>query len=142
MATTRYKVEMGSKEAALAVIFMIVIIGLIAAAQAGAFNPIMVGAIVTVTVILVFIGYGLVRLGVITKSTLPVWYIFVIGLVLLFYGAIARGIIPLALYSDAISIHEAALFTALIYVLVVVAVLAVVSVLYMLAKKGVIAKKT
>jgi hypothetical protein len=141
MVATKYKVEMGFREAVLAVIFMIVIIGLIAAAQAGAFNPIMVGAIVTVTVILVFIGYGLVRSGVITKSTLPVWYVFVLGLVLLFYGAIARGIIPLAVYSDAITLQEAALFTALIYVLVVVAVLAIVGVLYVLAKKGVIGRK-
>jgi hypothetical protein len=133
-----YKVEMGFREAVIAVLFMVFVIGLIVAAQAGVFNPIMVGAILTVTVILVFIGYGLVKMGVITRSALPVWYVFILGLVLLFYGAIARGVIPLAVYSEAITLQEAALFTALIYVLVVVAVLAIIGVLYTLARKGIL----
>ena len=133
-----YKVEMGFREAVIAVLFMLFVVGLIVAAQAGVFNPIMVGAILTVTVILVFIGYGLVKMGVITKSALPVWYVFVLGLVLLFYGAIARGVIPLAVYSEAITLQEATLFTALIYVLVVVAVLAIIGVLYTLARKGIL----
>ena len=133
-----YKVEMGFREAVIAVLFMLFVVGLIVAAQAGVFNPIMVGAILTVTVILVFIGYGLVKMGVITRSALPVWYVFILGLVLLFYGAIARGVIPLAVYSEAITLQEAALFTALIYVLVVVAVLAIIGVLYTLARKGIL----
>lgn len=133
-----YKVEMGFREAVIAVLFMVFVIGLIVAAQAGVFNPIMVGAILTVTVILVFIGYGLVKMGFITRSALPVWYVFILGLVLLFYGAIARGVIPLAVYSEAITLQEAALFTALIYVLVVVAVLAIIGVLYTLARKGIL----
>jgi hypothetical protein len=133
-----YKVEMGFKEAVIAVLFMLFVVGLIVAAQAGVFNPIMVGAILTVTVILVFIGYGLVKMGVITKSALPVWYVFILGLVLLFYGAIARGALPLAVYSETITLQEATLFTALIYVLVVVAVLAIIGVLYTLARKGIL----
>jgi hypothetical protein len=133
-----YKIEMGFREAVIAVLFMVFVIGLIVAAQAGVFNPIMVGAIFTVTVILVFIGYGLVKMGFITRSALPVWYVFILGLVLLFYGAIARGVIPLAVYSEAITLQEAALFTALIYVLVVVAVLAIIGVLYTLARKGIL----
>jgi len=131
-----YKVEMGFREAVIAVLFMVFVIGLIVAAQAGVFNPVVVGAILTMAVILVFIGYGLVKLGVITRSALPVWYVFVLGLVLLFYGAIARGVIPLAVYSEAMTLQEAALFTALIYVLVVVAVLAIVGALYALVRRG------
>jgi hypothetical protein len=136
-----YKIEMGFREAIIAVLFMVFVMGLIGAAQAGVFNPIMVGAILTVTVILVFIGYGLVKMDVITRSALPVWYVFVLGLVLLFYGAIARGVIPLAVYSEAMTLQEAILFTALIYVLVVVAVFAIVGALYVLAKKGMVWRK-
>jgi hypothetical protein len=136
--TVAYRVEMGLREAVFAVLFMVFVIVLIAAAQAEMFNPVVVGAIITVTVILVFMGYGLVRMGIITRTALPVWYVFVLGLVMLFYGAIARGIIPLAVYSKSITLQEAALFTALIYVLVVVAVLAIIGVLYTLVRRGIL----
>jgi hypothetical protein len=130
------KVEITAREAFAAILFMILAVIVLAIAHAGYFNPALVGAIVTLMVFLVLIGHWLVKYNVISKATLPIWYVFTLGLVLLFYGAAMRGVIPLIIGSE--TLQEAALITALVYTLVVIGVLAILGVLYVLTRRGIL----
>jgi predicted neutral ceramidase superfamily lipid hydrolase len=131
-----YRVEIGAREAFIAILFMIFAVIVLAIAHAGLFNPVLVGAVMTIMVFLILIGHWMVKQGVISKAALPMWYVFVLGLVLLFYGAAMRGAIPLLISSG--TLQEAALITALIYTFVLVGILAVFGVLYVLTRKGIV----
>jgi hypothetical protein len=130
-----YRVEIGAREAFAAILFMILAVIVLAIAQAGLFNPVLVGAVMTLMVFLILIGHWLVKYNVISKASLPIWYVFTLGLVLLFYGAATRGVIPLLVPG---TLEESALITALVYTLVVTGVLAIIGVLYVLTRKGIL----
>jgi len=130
-----YKVEIGAREAFVAILFMIFAVIVLAIAHAGLFNPVLVGAVMTIMVFLILIGHWLAKQGVISKAALPMWYVFVLGLVLLFYGAAMRGVIPLLIGSG--TLEESALITALVYTLVLTGVLAMIGALYVLTRKGI-----
>jgi hypothetical protein len=131
-----YKVEIGAREAFVAILFMIFAVIVLAIAHAGLFNPVLVGAVMTIMVFLILIGHWLAKQGVISKAALPIWYVFVLGLVLLFYGAAMRGVIPLLIGSG--TLEESALITALVYTLVLTGVLAMIGALYVLTRKGIV----
>lgn len=131
-----YKVEIGAREAFVAILFMIFAVIVLAIAHAGLFNPVLVGAVMTIMVFLILIGHWLAKQGVISKAALPMWYVFVLGLVLLFYGAAMRGVIPLLIGSG--TLEESALITALVYTLVLTGVLAMIGALYVLTRKGIV----
>jgi len=134
----RPKIEVGAREAAVAILFAFVVLGVLAAAASGLFNPMLAGAIITLTVLLVLIGYQLVKMGVMTRSAMAIWYIFVLGLMLVFYGLVSRGVIPLAVASGAMTLAEVAVFTATLYTLFIVAVIGLgVALYYLMAKKKV-----
>ena len=131
----RPKIEVGAREAAVAILFAFVVLGVLAAAASGLFNPMLAGAIITLTVLLVLIGYQLVKMGVMTRSAMAIWYIFVLGLMLVFYGLVSRGVIPLAVASGAMTLAEVAVFTATLYTLFIVAVIGLGAALYYLMTK-------
>jgi len=130
-----YRVEIGTREAFVAILFMIFAIIVLAIAHAGFFNPVLVGAVMTMMVFLILIGHWLVKYNALSKASLPIWYVFTLGLVLLFYGAAQRGVIPLIVPG---TLQEAALITALVYTLVLTGVLAIIGVLYVLTRKGIV----
>ncbi len=130
------RIELGGREAIAAVLFMILVLVLVALAQAGFFSPVVIGAVITVTVLLVFVGYGLVKYGVISREALPLWYFFTIGLILVFYGAILRGVMPLIISSN--TLEEAGLISSLIYVSILTGIIAVIAILYVLARRRII----
>jgi len=131
----RPKIEVGAREAAVAILFAFVVLGVLAAAASGLFNPMLAGAIITLTVLLVLIGHQLVKMGVMSRSAMPIWYIFVLGLMLVFYGLVSKGVIPLAVASGAMTLAEVAVFTALLYTLLIVAVIGLGAALYYLVVK-------
>jgi len=131
----RPKIEVGAREAAVAILFAFVVLGVLAAAASGLFNPMLAGAIITLTVLLVLIGHQLVKMGVMTRSAIAIWYIFVLGLMLVFYGLVSRGVIPLAVASGAMTLAEVAVFTATLYTLFIVAVIGLGAALYYLMTK-------
>ena len=81
------KVEVTSREAMLAVGFVFLTILAVALVQAGVItNPLTLGLMVTLTIGLIFVGHFMTRAGVISRSALPLWYIFTFGVVMLVYG--------------------------------------------------------
>jgi len=86
------KIEVTTREAILAASFVFLVILAIALVQAGIItNPLSLGLMVTLTVGLIFVGYFMARAGVISRSALPLWYIFTFGIVMLVYGGIQTG---------------------------------------------------
>jgi len=132
------KVEITRMEAVFAVIFVIFIVGMVAAAAAGLLaNPLIWGLIITITVALIFVGHILVQRGILSRATLPVWYVLVGGLVLITYGMIEAGYLPVAFAFQVagVGIFELELTSALFYTLVIAAILAaIVAVYYFVVK--------
>ncbi|MHC1627553.1 MAG: hypothetical protein ACXQTI_01815, partial [Candidatus Nezhaarchaeales archaeon] len=91
------KVEVSTREAILAVGFVLLTIIAVALVQAGIItNPISLGLMITLTIGLIFVGHFMARAGIISRSAVPLWYIFTFGVVMLVYGGIASGAIPVA----------------------------------------------
>ena len=125
------KIEVTTREAILAASFVFLVILAIALVQAGIItNPLSLGLMVTLTVGLIFVGYFMARAGVISRSALPLWYIFTFGVVMLVYGGIQTGYIPAAFVYGKASVMELALTNAMFYTLVALAVIAAVAVIY------------
>lgn len=125
------KVEVTSKEAILAVGFVFLTILAVALVQAGVItNPLTLGLMVTLTIGLIFVGHFMTRAGVISRSALPLWYIFTFGVVMLVYGGIQSGYIPVAFMVSGASVAEIAITNAMFYTLVVMAVVAAVAAIY------------
>jgi len=125
------KVEVTSREAMLAVGFVFLTILAVALVQAGVItNPLTLGLMVTLTIGLIFVGHFMTRAGVISRSALPLWYIFTFGVVMLVYGGIQSGYIPAAFMFSGASVAETALTNAMFYTLVVMAVVAAVATVY------------
>jgi len=130
------KIEVTTKEAYLAIGFVFLTIIAVALVQSGVItNPMTLGLLVTLTIGLIFVGHFMSRAGAISKSALPLWYIFTFGIVMLMYGAIQAGYIPLAFSIAGASIAEIELTNSMFYTLVLLAVVAAVAVVYVAYKK-------
>jgi len=131
----RARIELGAREAVAALLFALIVLGVLAAAASGAFNPMLAGTIITLTVLLIFIGHYLVRVGVLSRSSTPLWYILILGIMLIFYGLVSKGLIPLAVASEAMTFAELVVFTTMLYTIFIVAVIGIAAVLYYLMVK-------
>lgn len=131
------KVEMSSREAFISIAFVFLVILSVALVQAGIItNPLTLGLLITLTIVLIFVGHYMVKVGIISRESTPVWYVFVFGLVMLVYGGINAGFIPLAFVVSGASVAEVAITNSMFYVLVIVAVLAALLGIYKLSKKA------
>jgi len=125
------KVEVSTREAILAVGFVLLTIIAVALVQAGIItNPISLGLMITLTIGLIFVGHFMARAGIISRSAVPLWYIFTFGVVMLVYGGIASGAIPVAFLIAGATDHEIAITNSLFYTLVIMAVIAAVAAIY------------
>ena len=125
------KVEVTSREAVLAVGFVFLTILAVALVQAGVItNPMTLGLMVTLTIGLIFVGHFMARAGIISRSAVSLWYIFTFGVVMLVYGGIQAGYIPVALLISRATVTEIAVTNAMFYTLVVMAVVAAVAAIY------------
>jgi len=125
------KVEISRTEAILAVIFVVFVLGMVAAAAAGLIaNPLMWGLIMTMTVILIFIGHILVNRRILSPGVLPVWYVLIGGVILLTYGMMESGYLPVAFQIAGATVLEVELTSALFYTVIVAAILAAVIAVY------------
>jgi hypothetical protein len=131
----RARIELGAREAAAALLFAFIVLGVLAAAASGLFNPMLAGTIITLVVILIFIGNYLVKIGILSRAAMPLWYILVLGIMLVFYGLVSRGAIPLAVASEAMTFTEVVVFTSMLYTIFVVAIIGLATALYYLTVK-------
>ena len=131
----RAKIELGTREAAAALLFAFIVLGVLAAAASGAFNPMLAGTIITLTVLLVFIGHYLVKVGILSRSSTPLWYILILGMMLIFYGLVSKGLIPLAVAIETMTFAEAVVLTSMLYTIFIVALIGIAAVLYYLMVK-------
>jgi hypothetical protein len=131
----RAKIELGAREAVAALLFAFIVLGVLAAAASGLFNPMLTGTIITLVVILILIGNYLVKLGILSRTAMPLWYILVLGIMLVFYGLVSRGAIPLAVASEAMTFVEIVVFTAMLYTIFIVAIIGLAAALYYLTVK-------
>jgi len=127
----RVKLEMTTKQAILAVLFVMMTLLVIGLAEAGFFaNPLTVGLLITLTIGLILVGHVMVRAGVLTSGVLPMWYFLTFGVVLLIYGGISAGYIPVAFTLYGALLWEIAITNAMFYTLVALAVIAAIAVVY------------
>jgi len=125
------KIEVTTREAILAVGFVFLTILAVALVQAGIItNPISLGLMVTLTIGLIFVGHFMARAGIISRTAVPLWYIFTFGVVMLVYGGIQAGYIPAAFLISGATVMEIAITNAMFYTLVVMAVVAAVAAIY------------
>jgi len=125
------KIEVTTREAILAVGFVFLTILAVALVQAGVItNPISLGLMVTLTIGLIFVGHFMARAGIISRTAVPLWYIFTFGVVMLVYGGIQAGYIPAAFLISGATVMEIAITNAMFYTLVVMAVVAAVAAIY------------
>jgi len=125
------KIEVTTREAILAVGFVFLTIIAVALVQAGVItNPVTLGLMITLTIGLIFVGHFMARAGIISRSAVPLWYVFTFGIVMLVYGGIASGYIPVAFLISGASVMEIAITNALFYTLVIMAVVAAVAAIY------------
>jgi len=119
------RIELTTREAILAIGFVFLTIIVIALVQAGVIsNPVSLGMMITLTVGLILIGHILARVGFLSRTAVPLWYIFTFGIVMLIYGGIMSGTVPAAFLIAGASIHEIAITNALFYTLVALAIAA------------------
>jgi len=101
------KIEVTSREAILALGFVFLVVLSIALVQAGVItNPLTLGLMITLAIGLIFTGHFMARAGVIGKSTVPLWYVLTFGIVLLVYGGIEAGYIPVAFIFSRATVME------------------------------------
>jgi len=125
------RVEITTREALLAIGFVFLTIIAVALVQAGVItNPLTLGLLVTLTVGLIFVGHFMAMARVISRSAVPLWYIFTFGVVMLVYGGIQAGYIPIAFLISGASVMEIAITNAMFYTLVIMAVVAAVAAIY------------
>ena len=125
------KVEISRTEAILAVIFVVFVLGMVAAAAAGLIaNPLMWGLIMTMTVALIFLGHILVTKKVLSPGVLPVWYVLIGGVILLTYGMMESGYLPVAFQIAGATVLEIEITSALFYTVIVAAILAAIIAVY------------
>lgn len=125
------KVEVTTREALLAIGLVFMVLIALALAQTGIItNPMTVGLMITLTIGLIFVGHFMARAQIISRGALPLWYIFTFGVVMLVYGGIASGYIPVAFMIAGASIHEIAITNSLFYTLVILSVVAAVAIIY------------
>ena len=79
---------------------------------------------------LIMVGHALTRAGVFGKNVLPMWYVLTFGIVMLVYGGIVGGYIPIAFTISHASVMEIAITNAMFYTLLALAVAAGVAVVY------------
>jgi len=131
----RARIELGAREAVAALLFAFIVLGVLAAAAWGLFNPMLAGTVITLVVILIFIGNYLVKLGILSRTAMPLWYILVLGIMLVFYGLVSRGTIPLAVASEAMTSTEVVVLTTMLYTIFIVAIIGLAAALYYLIVK-------
>jgi len=119
------KVEVTTREAVLATGLVLLTLIAVALVQTGVItNPMSLGLMITLTIGLIFVGHFMARANIISKGALPLWYIFTFGIVMLVYGGIESGYIPVAFLIAGASIHEIAITNSLFYTLIIVAIIA------------------
>ena len=130
------KLEITGREAILAISFVAFVIFALALAQTGVIaSPVTIGVVMMLAVVLLFIGHYLVKAGVLGKSTIPLWYVFSLGLVLVVYGAITQGLVPVAFTIAGASIAEIAIVNSMFYVVVALSIAAAIAIAYVAYKK-------
>jgi len=81
MAEAPAKIEVTTREAILAVGFVFLTIIAVALVQAGVItNPVTLGLMITLTIGLIFVGHFMARAGIISRSAVPLWYVFTFGM--------------------------------------------------------------
>ena len=93
-------------------------------------SPLTLGLLITMTIVLLFIGHALAKSKVISRSALPLWYCLSLGLVLLSYGLIEAGYIPVAFIVPGATLMEIALTNSMFYVILFLSIVAAASVVY------------
>ncbi|RLF08517.1 MAG: hypothetical protein DRJ60_00200 [Thermoprotei archaeon] len=125
------ELEFSEREAILAVGFVFLTIVAIALVQSGVItNPLTLGLMVTLTIGLIFVGHSMAGAGIISRSAVPLWYIFTFGVVMLVYGGIQAGYIPIAFLISRATVMEIAITNAMFYTLIITAVVAAVAAIY------------
>jgi len=125
------RIEVTSREAILAIAFVFMVILTVSLVQAGIItNPLTLGLIVTLTIGLIFVGHFLAKAGVISRTAVPLWYVLIFGVILLIYGGIEAGYIPVAFIIPQASVMEIAITNSMFYTLVILAVVAAVVIIY------------
>jgi len=125
------RVEVSAREAVLALGFVFLVVLSVALVQAGVItNPLSLGLMVTLTIALIFVGHFMVKAGIISRSAVPLWYLFTLGVVLMVYGGIQAGYIPAAFLIAGASVAEVAVTNAMFYTLVIMSVLAAIAAVY------------
>jgi len=118
------------RETLLGILFVLAVLGVLGLAAAGIItSPLAAGVLVIAAVVLAYFGRFVTRLGV------PgwMWFLFCVGLMLVFYGLIQKGYLPLAAGYGTPA--EEAVATSLLYVLVAAAVLAIAFAAYALLRR-------
>jgi len=133
--------EWSKSENLLAVGFVIMVFAALWLSVTGVISsPLTAGFVVISVTALVFLGDYLKRINAIPAQAIWLWYLFSLGLVLIFYGAVAKGYIPLVVSYGA-SIEEEALSSSLIYLLAIAAVFAAVLAVAAAARKTGLAER-
>jgi len=131
----KVKLEISTSQAVLAFLFVIIVVGVLYASLAGYIaNPLAVGILLTIAVGLMLSGFYLQKTGYITKQALPLWFVFVIGIVLIIQGMVSKGYLPLV-FSFGAGILEDFLTSTLLYTLLIVAIVAAVAAVYAYSRK-------
>ncbi len=136
MASARETIkEMSLAEAIFALGFVALMVGLMYAVMAGTIaNAISLGIVILLGVATVFLGTHLERGGVLSRPALIMFYTGALGLALIFYGLIKKGIIPIAVAYEA-GIEDIAITNSLLYALALVGVVVIVYTLYKFARE-------
>lgn len=133
--------EWSKGENLLAVGFVIMVFAALWLSVTGVISsPLTAGFVVISVTALVFLGDYLKRINAIPAQAIWLWYLFSLGLVLIIYGAVAKGYIPLVVSYGA-SVEEEALSSSLIYLLAVAAVFAAVLAVVAAARKTGLAER-
>jgi len=122
--------QMSLGEAVFALIFIGVVIVLMYAVMAGTIaNAITLGLMLLLGIGVVFLGNHLEKSGALSRPALMLYYVGAIGFVLIIYGAIKKGYLPIAIAYTS-SLEAIAITNALLYVLFVVALFVVLYAIY------------
>jgi len=125
------RLEFTTRDAVIAVGFVFVVLLSISLSMAGIItSPLTLGLLITLTIVLLFIGQAMVRAKVLSRQALPLWYSFVLGLVLLTYGAIEAGYLPVAFIVPGATVMEIAITNSMFYAILILSVVAAITVAY------------
>jgi len=137
MASARETIKsMSIGEAIFALGFVAVMVGLMFAVMAGTIaNAITLGIVIILGIAIVFLGVHLENAGILSRPALMLYYAGAVGLALIFYGLIKKGIIPIAIAFVGAGIDDIALTNSLFYVLFIVAIFVILFAIYEFAYK-------